>query len=104
VLKGQADVGAVSEYALAEPYIKADEVKQLRVLYSIPGVPAHGISIDDDVNPQLRTKIINALLKLNEPQNNKLLKDLTNATKLVKVDHDQHLALMRKALATAKID
>jgi phosphonate transport system substrate-binding protein len=104
VLKGQADVGAVSEYAVAEPYIKADEIKQLRVLYSIAGVPAHGISIDDDVSPELRDKIVNGLLKLNESKNNKLLKDLGNATQLVKVDHDQHLALMRTALEKAKIE
>lgn len=104
VLKGQADVGAVSEYALGKPYIKEDEAKQLRVLYSIPGVPAHGISIDDDVSPELRNKLINALLTLNEPKYNKLLVDLTGATKLVKVDHDKHLELMRTALKKAKID
>ncbi|MFM7440062.1 MAG: phosphate/phosphite/phosphonate ABC transporter substrate-binding protein, partial [Snowella sp.] len=41
VLKGQADVAAVSEYALNSPWITPEEVKKLRVLWSIPGVPAH---------------------------------------------------------------
>lgn len=104
VLKGQADIGAVSEYALAEPYLKAEEVTQLRVLYSIEGVPAHGISIDDDVSPELREKIINGLLTLNNEKNNQLLKDLGNSTELVKVDHDQHLELMRKALTKVNIE
>lgn len=104
VLRGQADVGAVSEYALASPYIKPEEVSQLRVLYSIPGVPAHGISIDDDVSPEMRIKITNALLKLNAPANNNLLRDLGNATQLVKVDHKKHLNVMRQALKKANIE
>jgi len=103
VLRGQADVGAVSEYAVKPPYITEAEAKQLRVLHAIPGVPAHGISIDDDVPAAMQEKIINALLKLNEPANNQMLRDLYNSTKLVKVDHDQHLGGMRDALKRAKL-
>ncbi|HEY9690962.1 MAG TPA: phosphate/phosphite/phosphonate ABC transporter substrate-binding protein [Oculatellaceae cyanobacterium] len=103
VLRGQADVGAVSEYALGEPYITKAEASQLRVLYYVGGVPAHGIAIDNDVSATTRNKIVQAMLKLNQPANNKLLKDLTNATKLVSINHDQHLARMRSALKQAKI-
>ena len=103
VLRGQADVGAVSEYALGDPYITKAEANQLRVLYSVGGVPAHGIAIDNDVSASTRNKIVQAMLKLNQPANNKLLKDLSNATKLVPINHDQHLARMRSALKQAKI-
>ncbi|AKG22798.1 phosphate/phosphite/phosphonate ABC transporter substrate-binding protein [Calothrix sp. 336/3] len=98
VLRGQAEVAAVSEYALFSPYITAEEKNQLRILYKIPGVPAHGIAIDDDVAAPMREKIINAMLKLNQPKNNQLLRSLYNSTELVRVDHNRHLAPVRNAL------
>jgi phosphonate transport system substrate-binding protein len=101
VLKGQADVAAVSEYALGAPYITPAEASTLRVLYSISGVPAHGVAIDDDVPVATRTKLIAAMLKLNQPENNQLLKSLYNSTELVAVDHDKHLAPIRLALQRA---
>lgn len=103
VLRNQADVAAVSEYALLPPWITDSESKQLRVLYSIPGVPAHGIVFDDDISSLQRDSLINAFLKLNQPQNNSLLRNLYNSTKLVRVNHKQHLQPMREALLRAKI-
>jgi phosphonate transport system substrate-binding protein len=104
VLRGQADVAAVSEYTLRPPYITAAEAKNLRVLAFIPNVPAHGVAIDDDMPTAMRNKLINAMMKLNEPANNKLLKDLGNATNLVRVNHDRHLNPMREALKRAGIE
>jgi phosphonate transport system substrate-binding protein len=104
VLRSQADVAAISEYALAEPYITAVESKKLRVLYSIAGVPAHGIAIDDSVPVADRNNLIEAMLQLNQPKNNKLLQSLYNSTKLVKVDHDNHLKPMRQAMKKAGFD
>ncbi|RCJ27266.1 phosphonate ABC transporter substrate-binding protein [Nostoc minutum NIES-26] len=98
VVRGQADVAVVSEYALNPPYITAAEKNQLRVLHKISGVPAHGIAIDDDVPATDREKIINAFLKLNQSQNNQLLSNLYNSTELVRVDHNRHLAPIREAL------
>ena len=104
VLRGQADVAAVSEYALNSPYITAQEASQLRVLYAISGVPAHGIAIDDDVPAAMRDRIINAMMKLNQPGNNQLLRDLYNSTQLVRVDHNSHLQPMRQALQRAGLE
>lgn len=104
LIRGQADVAAVSEYALNPPYITDAEKQQLRVLTGIAGVPAHGVAIDDDVPVVMREKVINALLKLNQPANNKLLKDLYNSTELVRVDHNRHLTPMREALKRAGIE
>ncbi|BAY27163.1 phosphonate ABC transport phosphonate binding component [Calothrix sp. NIES-2100] len=103
VLRGQADVATVSEYALYSPYITPEEKNQLRVLHRINGVPAHGIAIDDDVPSGDRERIINALLKLNQSQNNQLLRNLYNSTELVKVDHNSHLAPIRDALTRVGI-
>lgn len=104
VLRGQADVAAVSEYALKPPHITEAESKQLRVLYAISGVPAHGVVIDDDVPAATRNNIINALLKLNQPENNQLLRSLYNSTELVKVDGDRHLKPMEQALRNVGIE
>jgi phosphonate transport system substrate-binding protein len=101
VLKGQADVAAVSEYSLGSPYITAAEASNLRVLYSIAGVPAHGISIDDDVSASDRNQLIAAMLKLNQPTNNQLLTALYNSTKLIKVDGESHLQPTKVALQQA---
>ncbi|MBD2434157.1 MULTISPECIES: phosphate/phosphite/phosphonate ABC transporter substrate-binding protein [Fischerella] len=103
VLRGQADVAAVSEYALNPPYITEAEKNQLRILHKVSGVPAHGVAIDDDVPAATREKIINAMLLLNQPQNNQLLRNLYNSTELVKVNHNQHLAPLRNALQLAGI-
>lgn len=103
VVRGQADVAVVSEYALNPPYITAEQKNQLRVLHKISGVPAHGIVIDDDVAAPDRERIINALLKLNQSQNNPLLRNLYNSTELVRVDHNRHLAPIRDALGRVGI-
>ncbi|ABA19805.1 Phosphonate-binding periplasmic protein [Trichormus variabilis ATCC 29413] len=104
VVRGQADVAVVSEYAMFPPYITAEEKNQLRVLYKISGVPAHGIAIDDDVAAPDRERIINSLLKLNQSQNNSLLRNLYNSTELVRVDHSRHLAPVRDALKRVGIE
>ncbi|MBW4538478.1 MAG: phosphate/phosphite/phosphonate ABC transporter substrate-binding protein [Myxacorys chilensis ATA2-1-KO14] len=104
VLKGQADVAAVSEYALKDPYITPEESKQVRILHAISGVPAHGVAIDDRVSADLRGRLVSALQKLNEPANNALLKDLYNSTELVNIDHTSHLAPMQTALKQAGME
>ncbi|MCY7275369.1 MAG: phosphate/phosphite/phosphonate ABC transporter substrate-binding protein [Phormidesmis sp. CAN_BIN44] len=98
VLRGQADVAAVSEYALKAPYVTEEEGKRLRVLHEISGVPAHGVAIDDRVPESMRVQVIAALQKLNEPANNALLKELYNSDQLIKVEHDSHLAPVKEAL------
>lgn len=101
LLREQADVAVVSEYALLPPWITEEEGKKLRVLHKVPSVPAHGISIDDSVPADQREKLINAFLKLNDAENKDLFRSLYNSNELVKVDHEQHLATMRTAIERA---
>jgi phosphonate transport system substrate-binding protein len=91
-------VATVSEYALKMPHVTEAESQQLRVLHEIPGVPAHGIAIDDRVPAAQRDQIITALEKLNEPAHNALLTELYNSNKLIRVDHDTHLGPVKTAL------
>ncbi|MBD2441690.1 phosphate/phosphite/phosphonate ABC transporter substrate-binding protein [Dolichospermum sp. FACHB-1091] len=104
VVRGQADVAVVSEYALFPPYLAAENRDKIRVLHKISGVPAHGIAIDDDVPVVVREKLINALLKLNKSENNQLLTGLYNSTELVRIDHNRHLLPVRQALKNTGIE
>ena len=104
VVRGQADVAVVSEYALFPPYLAAENRDKIRVLHKISGVPAHGIAIDDDVPVVVREKLINALLKLNKSENNQLLTGLYNSTELVRIDHNRHLQPVREALKNTGIE
>jgi phosphonate transport system substrate-binding protein len=104
VVRGQADVAVVSEYALFPPYLAAENRDKIRVLHKISGVPAHGIAIDDDVPVVVRENLINALLKLNKSENNQLLTGLYNSTELVRIDHSRHLQPVRQALKNTGIE
>jgi phosphonate transport system substrate-binding protein len=104
VLRGQAEVAAVSEYALKPPYVTKAETQQLRILYAISGVPAHGVAIDDDVPASTRSALLAAMLKLNQPEHNSLLQGLYSSTQLVQVEHDRHLLPMREALNKAGME
>lgn len=99
LLRGQAEVATVSEYAMFAPHITPEESSKLKVIHKISGVPAHGIVIDDDLPEADRTKLIAAMLKLNEGSNNELFKSMYNSTSLVKVEHEEHLKPMVQALA-----
>jgi phosphonate transport system substrate-binding protein len=104
VVRGQADVAVVSEYALFPPYLAAENRDKIRVLHKISGVPAHGIAIDNDVPVVVRENLINALLKLNKSENNQLLTGLYNSTELVRIDHNRHLQPVREALKNTGIE
>jgi phosphonate transport system substrate-binding protein len=104
VVRGQSDVAVVSEYALFPPYLAAENRDKLRVLHKISGVPAHGISIDDDVPVIVREKLINAFLKLNKSEHKQLLTSLYNSTELVRIDHNRHLKPVKEALKNVGIN
>ena len=104
VVRGQADVAVVSEYALFPPYLAAENRDKIRVLHKISGVPAHGIAIDDDVPVVVRENLINAFVKLNKSENNQLLTGLYNSTELVRIDHNRHLLPVRAALKNTGIE
>jgi hypothetical protein len=58
-------------------------------------------TIDNTVPAAVRQWLVAALMKLNQPANNKLLQNWYNSTELVIVNHDRHLAPMKEALQRA---
>lgn len=106
VLRGQADVAAVSDYTMegptADKYLPATERAKLRVLARVPGVPTHLIAVRSDLPAALKDKVRQTLLDLakNEPER---LADVYGATKFVQPTGD-HVASSRKALENTGLD
>ncbi len=86
VLNGQADVAAVSDYAIegakADLYLTAEQRSQLQILTRTPGVPTHLIAISKKVPQATREKIRAALLKIAKDQPD-LLSSVYGAAELV---------------------
>jgi phosphonate transport system substrate-binding protein len=101
VANGQADVTAVSDYAIEGP--KADlygtpELRaKLRVLARTPGVPTHLLAVRADLPPDLREKLTTALLEISATQP-ELLADVYGAASFERVGED-HVATAERALA-----
>ncbi|MFN3698242.1 MAG: phosphate/phosphite/phosphonate ABC transporter substrate-binding protein [Pseudobdellovibrio sp.] len=74
VVNGQADVAAVSDYAIegakADLYLNAEQRSHLKVLDRTQGVPTHLIAVSKSLDPVMRKKIQKALLDLstNNPE------------------------------------
>lgn len=86
VLNGQADVAAVSDYAIegakADLYLTAEQRSQLQILTRTPGVPTHLIAISKKVPQATREKIRAALFKIAKDQPD-LLSSVYGAAELV---------------------
>lgn len=89
VLRGQADVAAVSAYTVegptADKYLTAEDRAKLRVLARVPNVPTHLLAARADLPAELKAKIAAAFLKISQADP-ELLKDVYGAAALVKAD------------------
>lgn len=107
VLKGQADVCAVSYYTMegakSALYLGEEQRNQLRVLTRTPGVPTHLVCIRSDLPITLQEKIKRALLYISRDQPG-LLADVYGASKLVEVDEETHLRGAVEAMENTGID
>jgi phosphonate transport system substrate-binding protein len=97
LVNGQVEIAAASDYAPAL-YLNAEEQKKIRVLTEQGPVPTHCIAVKTDLSAELRQKISDALMKLNEPQHQDLLKSVYGAQRLKRVTHDAHISALKKAI------
>jgi phosphonate transport system substrate-binding protein len=106
VLRGQADVAAVSDYTMegptADKYLTVEERSKLRVLERVPGVPTHLIAVRSDLPASLKDGIRKALLDLAKNQPDRLA-DVYGATTFVEPKGD-HVASARLALERTGLD
>lgn len=96
LVNGQVEAAAASDYAL-EQYLTEEQRDQVRVLTRQGPVPTHGLAIRGDLPDEVKQSVEEALLKLNEPENQELLESVYGAERLVARDHDEHVAALEDA-------
>lgn len=94
--RGQVVAAAASDYAFGL-YLSPEEQKRIKVITRQGPVPTHGVAVRGDLPSDLVERIKEAFLKLNRPENLKVLKQLYGAEALVEVTHDQHVSALQKA-------
>lgn len=101
VLRGQADVCAVSYYTMegdrTAMYISDEDREKLRVLDRTPGVPTHLLCARTDLPQALRTQLREALLAISE-ERPELLADVYGAASFKKVPEEEHIKTAVEAL------
>lgn len=106
VLRGQADVCAVSDYTMegptADSYLSAGERAGLRILGRIPGVPTHLITIRSDLPEKLKETIRETLLELSRTEPERFT-DVYGAASFAAPIED-HVAPTRAALERTGLD
>ena len=93
---GKVEAAAASDYAPAR-YLSQEEQQKIRVLTKQGPAPTHGIAIKTALPQAVKDKVKAALLKLNEPEHQELLKSIYGAEKLVPRTHDEHVSSLDKA-------
>jgi phosphonate transport system substrate-binding protein len=95
--EGKVDAAAASDYA-PERYLDEEARSSLEVLSKQGPVPTHGIAIRADLPDDVKDKVREALLSLNEAENKELLSSVYGAEKLVVRTHEEHAAALEKSL------
>jgi phosphonate transport system substrate-binding protein len=93
---GTVEAAAASDYALGM-YLSEAQQAEVRVLVSQGPVPTHGIAVRGSLPDEVKAKVREALLALNEEENKALLKSVYGAEKLVPRTHEEHVQALDRA-------
>lgn len=103
LVNGQVDVAAASDYAF-DKYLTPAEQAGIAVIARQGPVPTHCLAVKRELSAGLKEQITAALLTLNEPAHQELLKSVYGARKLVPVTHAAHTAALARALEQTGLD
>ena len=97
VLSGEVEAAAVSDYVYKGDYsyLKPSQKSKLKIVQSQGPVPAHTLCIRSSISDEDKKILLNAFLGMNE-DNPELRDELFNG-KLITVDQDEHLEILKKA-------
>ncbi|TXD36013.1 phosphate/phosphite/phosphonate ABC transporter substrate-binding protein [Lujinxingia vulgaris] len=95
LVNGTVDAAAASDYAL-EQYLDEEQRAKVKVIERQGPVPTHGIAIRGDLPQEVKDKVRDALLALNEPENAELLKSVYGAESLIERSHDEHVGELQR--------
>ncbi len=90
------DAAGVSEFSIN--LLKQDERAALVPLASSARIPSHNVVARKGLDPKLKRRFIDAMMKLNEPENRKYLKYLYGTEGYLRVDHAAYRAVEDMAL------
>lgn len=96
LVRGEVDAAGASDYAFSQ-YLTFEEQEKIKVISRQGPVPVHGVTVKGNLPHNLVARIQKAVLDLNEPENQQLLK-LYGAEGYATVTHDLYSASVRKAV------
>jgi phosphonate transport system substrate-binding protein len=103
LVNGKVDAAAASNYAF-DLYLSDEQKEQVETLTRQGPVPTHCVAVRGGLPDDLKEKIREALLSLNEPENRELLESVYGAEKFVPRTHEEHVTALEKALKLAGQD
>jgi phosphonate transport system substrate-binding protein len=99
LMNGFVDAAGVSMYG-PEVFLAPQERAELTYLSEYGPIPNHGIAVSGALPDELVERITQALLELNQPEHNQILRRLYGWQRLVAVDTEMYLPLIGIARAT----
>lgn len=96
LMNGFVDAAGVSMYG-PEVFLSPDERAELVSIAEHGPIPNHGIAVGGELSEALVARITSALLQLNDPENNHILRRLYGWQRLVPVDTELYLPLIETA-------
>lgn len=94
--RGEVDAAGAADHAFNQ-YLTPEEQGKIKVISRQGPVPVHGVAVKGNLPHELVARIQRAILDLNEPENQPLLK-LYGAEGYTAVTHDLYSASVRKAI------
>jgi phosphonate transport system substrate-binding protein len=88
VANGLVDAAGVSEFA--DLLLSPEQQRQVKWIAESEPIPAHAVIARKDLDPSLKQKFVDAMLKLNEPENRWLLQHVYAPDGYVKATHDAY--------------
>ncbi len=90
LVEGKVDVAAGAHDA-AEVYLDEADQDKIKSIQRLGKVPSHPIVIGSHVDETTKEKFIEAMLKVNEPENNYIIQDLYGVEGLIETNTEEHL-------------
>jgi phosphonate transport system substrate-binding protein len=90
LLNGNVDVAFGSDIA-PQKYLELEDQIKLRPVTTIGPVPSHVFMVSPDMSESTKNAIVDALIKLNYDENNRILTDLYGAEALVPTTTSMHI-------------
>ena len=91
LIEGKVDLAAGAHDA-AEKYLEEEDQDKIKTIERLGKVPSHPVVTSSELSDEVEEKFVAAMMKLNEEENQKSLKDLYGVDGLVETTTEEHLS------------